>query len=68
MRTRQPRATQPLLLTLVEHGLPGFGCWTPSRARRDFERAANHHFSSARRARPAVEQTTVRAIRKESTP
>ncbi|WP_298043127.1 hypothetical protein [uncultured Citricoccus sp.] len=54
-------ATHDQAQALVEHGMTGLGCWTPSRALPDLDRAASQHFSIARRAQPAV-----RAIRKET--
>jgi hypothetical protein len=51
-------ATDAQVQALAEHGMTGLGCWTPSRHLRDLDRAANQHFSIARR---------VQAIRKETT-
>ncbi|QCU78676.1 hypothetical protein E7744_11350 [Citricoccus sp. SGAir0253] len=60
-------ATHDQAQALVEHGMTGLGCWTPSRALRDLDQAASQHFSIARRAQPAAAQTTARDIRKETT-
>ncbi|MGD6980647.1 MULTISPECIES: hypothetical protein [Citricoccus] len=60
-------ATDAQAQALAGHGMTGLGCWTPSRDLRALDRAANQHFSIARRAQRAAEQHIVRAIRKETT-
>jgi hypothetical protein len=59
-------ATDAQAQALAEHGMTGLGCWTSSLALRDLDRAANQHFSIARRAQHVADQTTVWAIRKET--
>jgi hypothetical protein len=60
-------ATDAQVQALAEHGMTGLGCWPPSRALPDLDRAASQHFSIARHVQRVVEQATIRAIRKETT-
>jgi hypothetical protein len=60
-------ATDAQVHALAGHDMTGPGCWTPSRDLCGLDRATNQHFSIARHAKRVVEQSKIRAIRKETT-